>query len=399
MFRTDDPRGQKRLRAELGQRRCRIPINVRVSGRLGDLPLFEASTDRGVNVRVQGDCELERARNAPLNSEAVREKLARLGETAFALGSLDVDWPDNAIVPISSLNRAKRAMVDALLRSFEREWATTGVTHGDLLSSARTLEREPLPDGLFVLCRAPEQVAPALEAGADGVYLDLPDLAQTRDAVRSLRASTKATIGLVPPRIRRPGEEKIDRQLESLEPDAMLVRSLGALGAGQSSIAKIGDYSLNVANSLAAAIVLSHGVGAFTPSLELDAARLRSLLGSPLGRYAEVVLHHRMPLFHTAHCLVAALLSRGRDSKTCGRPCEKQEMSLRDRKSVDHPVLVDAGCRNTVFEAEARTAVGAAADMKALGLGRWRIELVREAPDDVRKIVGECRRLLGGRAR
>jgi U32 family peptidase len=396
VYRTDDPRGEKQLRAEPGQRRYRIPVKMRVSGRLGDLPSFEASADRGVDVRVLGDCVLEEAHRAPLNVAAVREKLARLGETPFELRSLEADWPDNAIVPVSSLNRAKRAMVGALLRSFEREWATTGVTHGDLLSAARPPECEPLPGGLFVLCRVPEQAAPALEAGADGVYLDLADFSATRDAVRSLRAFANAMIGVALVRIRKPGEERIDRQLETLCPDTKLVRSLGALGDGLSEIPQIADFSLNVTNVLSAQTVLAQGPRAFTPSLELGAGRLMSMLGSPFGRYAEVVVHHREPLFHTEHCLAAALLSEGRDRKTCARPCERHELALRDRKGLDHPVMADVGCRNTVFGAAPRSAAGAVRDMKALGVARYRIELVREPPDEVRAIVGAYRQLLDG---
>jgi collagenase-like PrtC family protease len=49
-----------------------------------------------------------------------------------------------------------------------------------------------------------------------------------------------------------------------------------------------------------------------------------------------------------------------------------------------------------VFGAAPRSAAGAVRDMKAAGVARYRIELVREAPDEVRAIVGAYRRLLDG---
>ncbi len=162
--------------------------------------------------------------------------------------------------------------------------------------------------------RSPRPQA-AVDAGATGVYLDFLELTGTGAAVRALRARAgdPVHITLAPPRIRKPGEEKIDRYLDSLAPDALLVRSLGALRAHETQrrLPRIGDFSLNVTNRLTAAAVLGAGLAAFTPSFDLDAAQLLALLTSPFAPFAEVVVHHPMPLFHMEHCVIAALLSRG----------------------------------------------------------------------------------------
>jgi putative protease len=68
-----------------------------------------------------------------------------------------------------------------------------------------------------------------------------------------------------PPRIRKPGEEKIDRYLDSLEPDALLVRGLGHLARFEETSERsddrspwlVGDFSLNVTNRVTAAEVLA----------------------------------------------------------------------------------------------------------------------------------------------
>jgi putative protease len=105
-----------------------------------------------------------------------------------------------------------------------------------------------------------------------------------------------------------------------------------------------------------------------------------------------------MPLFHMEHCVIAALLSEGRDHRTCGRPCEKHAVSLRDRAGMDHPVEADVGCRNTVFHAAAQSAAGVVPALRASGVRRFRIELVRESPAAVARIVEAYRALLAGRA-
>ena len=101
-----------------------------------------------------------------------------------------------------------------------------------------------------------------------------------------------------------------------------------------------------------------------------------------------------MALFHMEHCAIAALLSEGKDYKTCGRPCDRHRVSLRDRAGMDHPVEADVGCRNTVFHAKPQSAVQLVPQLAAAGVRRYRIELVRETADDVSRLVRAYRRAL-----
>ncbi|NOU26807.1 MAG: U32 family peptidase, partial [Polyangiaceae bacterium] len=181
------------------------------------------------------------------------------------------------------------------------------------------------------------------------------------------------------------------------------VRGLGALyeashRAEASPFEAIGDFSLNVTNRIAAREVLGRGVSVFTPSFDLDGAQLLALLDdAELATRAEVVVHHPMPLFHMEHCVFAALLSTGKDHRTCGRPCDRHQLSLRDRAGMDHPVEADVGCRNTVFHARAQSAASLVPALVARGVARFRLEVVRETPDDVRRLVGVYRDLVAGK--
>ncbi len=399
VWKTSDPAQGREIAARVEREPHRVPIDVRVSGRIGEPLVLEATSARGAAARVVGDAPLEQARTAPLTAETLREKIGKLGDTPFSLGALAIDLPEGAVVPVSSLNRARRALVAALAAASERAWPTTSITAEAFAAAAAPPPREPPPAGLFVLCRTLPQAEAAIDAGATGVYLDFLELTGTGAAVRALRARGAAHVAVAPPRIRKPGEEKIDRYLEGLLPDAVLVRSLGALSAVRSDEApRIGDFSLNVTNRLSAAAVLAAGVSAFTPSFDLDAAQLLALLGSAFAPYAEVVVHHPMPLFHMEHCVIAALLSEGHDHHDCGRPCEHHRVSLRDRAGMDHPVEADVGCRNTVFHASPQSAAGLVPALRERGVRRFRIELVRESPAETARVVETYRALLEGRA-
>jgi len=411
VFRTSDPAGAKRIVGENTTNAKRTRLDLRIAGRVGEPFVLEGRTASRQFARITGDAMIEEARSAPLDEAALREKLGKLGDSPFELGTLTVELPPGTIVPVSSLNRARRALVAALAEAAVTQHTTTATSHTDLLAAAvPPADRRPT-SGLFVLCRNATQAVAAIDAGADGVYLDFLELTGTGEALRLLR-ERGAFVGVAPPRIRKPGEEKIDRYIASLAPDAILVRGLGALrelsrdagDAPRSPSVAIGDFSLNVTNRLTAAEVLGRGLAAFTPSFDLDSAQLLDLLGGStsgvaFGPWAEVVVHHPMALFHMEHCVIAALLSEGKDHRTCGRPCDLHQVSLRDRAGVDHPVEADVGCRNTVFHARPQSAVQLLPQLTAAGVTRFRIELVRETAADVTRLVAAYKRAIETPAR
>jgi len=402
VFRTHDPETEREITTQLAREPYRERLSLSITGAFGEPFTLEGRSERGRFARVRADTSVEPAQNQATSANELADKLGRLGDSPFVLDGLEVDLPSGAWLPVSALNRARRALVAAL----------TEVRPGPLFPQQTRPSRQapelsalpaPPPAGLFALCRNRAQADAALSAGADGVYLDFLELTGTGNALRELRAGG-ALVGVAPPRIRKPGEEKIDRYLEGLAPDAVLVRSLGALFeleariTGGSAALRIGDFSLNVSNRLTALEVLSRGLAAFTPSFDLDSPRLLTLLSQSLAPYAEVVLHHPMPLFHMEHCVIAALLSDGRDHLSCGRPCERHQLSLRDRANMDHPVEADVGCRNTVFHASAQSAAELVPALQRAGVARFRLELVRESAEETANIVHAYRELLAGRS-
>ena len=402
VFQNDDPALDRAILAELEKAPHREPLVMTLRGDLGAPFVLSAASARGLTAEVSGEAQVEAARSRPIDRATLEDKLGRLGETPFALERLDIELPEGVTLPLSALNRARRALTDALAAAGQRRRTPREGALEASLAAVRLEERTPPPPGLFVLCRNLAQAEAALDAGASGVYLDFLELAGTARAVAHLRARNAPFIGLAPPRIRKVGEEKIDRHLLGLDPDAVLIRGLGALWEGARELApsralRIGDFSLNVTNRLTAGEVLGHRLDAFTPSFDLDAEQLLQLLASGVGAFAELVIHHPIPLFHMEHCVFAALLSEGADWRTCGRPCERHQVALRDRAGMDHPLEADVGCRNTVFHAAPQSAAAQVAPASAHGVRRFRVELVRESPEETQRIVRTYQELLAGR--
>jgi putative protease len=253
------------------------------------------------------------------------------------------------------------------------------------------------------LCRTDAQLDAVIASGARAVELDWMELVGLgRAAARARAAGLAVTLATV--RVQKPGEESYDRRLAALAPDAVLVRHWGALvhfeaqGAGAARPLLHGDFSLNVTNSITAAELFDRGLDTLTAAHDLDDDQLMALLDAAPPERFTVVLHHRIPTFHTEHCVYAHLLSAGRDFRTCGRPCERHEVGLRDRTGRTHPVIVDVGCRNTVFDADVQSAAALGPALVRRGVRRFRVELVRESAAETAAILAAYGDLLAGRA-
>jgi len=84
-------------------------------------------------------------------------------------------------------------------------------------------------------------------------------------------------------------------------------------------------------------------------------------------------------MFHTAYCLAAACLGHSNDCRDCDRPCERFELELRDRLGVVHLLLTYAAGRCTIFNSRPQSAAELWAKLAPLGIGHYRIELLRES--------------------
>jgi putative protease len=423
----------------------KLDLDVVVRGAVGR-PLEVAARDAlGRAASVVSEAPLERAKNAPLGEAVLREKLGALGETRWRLGALDVALEGEVAVSPSELKRVRRRLVEALEKQAparrthevksvrpsdvgsDREQGTgnseprtatsenrerRAASEGDREQEAESKQPHslfPVPCSLFPvspvlipLCRTLDQVDAALAHGAREVDLDFMELTGLGAAVRRCR-SAGARVVIATPRVQKPGEEPIDRRFESLEPDGILARHLGALhhyrsraGSGR-AFTLHGDFSLNCTNAITGRILLSLGLATLTPSYDLNIEQVEALARGLPAERLEVTAHQHLPLYHTEYCLYAHHLSEGRDYRDCGRPCEAHRVSLRDAKRLEHPVLVDVGCRNTVFNARAQSAAAHVARLQAKGVRRFRVEFVWETREEAARVLASYAALLAGR--
>lgn len=396
---------------DLGPPSGRIPLSLKVSGRLGGRMKVIAEARHATSV-FESDEALQTAAQGGLDTALLIEKLGAFGGTPFHLASLDCDDLQAGLyLPVSSLKVLRRRLVDDLLPSIETGPARV-VAGLDVLSGLqpavqiRQADRVDLstnPARLVPLCRTEAQLDAALEFELPEIELDFMEFVGLAQAVERVRtAGRKVTIATV--RIQKPGEEGYDRRIAQLRPDGVLVRHWGALMCFSRLPVETrpelhGDFSLNVTNALTFQHLISLGLDTVTASHDLDEhqlAELTSALPAEQRPRLAVTVHHHIPTFHTEHCVYAHTLSEGRDFRTCGRPCEVHRLALRDHTKREHPVVVDVSCRNTVFNAEAQSAAHLTPKLVAQGHRRLRVEFVWETREQTRTLLEAWTALLAG---
>jgi putative protease len=192
------------------------------------------------------------------------------------------------------------------------------------------------------------------------------------------------------------GEEWTLNQVRSCNADGYLVRNYDHLRFFAND-RRIGDFSLNVANRIAAGYFKHQfALERVTASYDLNFQQLEALLISAPPEWFEITIHQHMPMFHMEHCVFCAFLSKGTDYTNCGRPCDVHEVKLRDRVGAEHPLKADVGCRNTVFNSLAQTGAEYVARMLTLGVRNFRIEFLNETPAQVNQTIAKYRQLLRG---
>jgi putative protease len=72
-------------------------------------------------------------------------------------------------------------------------------------------------------------------------------------------------------------------------------------------------------------------------------------------------------------------------------------VDLRDRAGADNPLVADVGCRNTVYNAVAQSAAEFVPRMRQLGIRDYRVELLRETPEQAAALLDRYARVLAGR--
>ncbi|MFT7374345.1 MAG: putative protease [Oleiphilaceae bacterium] len=393
----------------------RIPIAIRVDAVLGEPLRVVMKDDQAHEVSVATEFVLSEAQNSPLDDAKIRKHFNALSGSVFELGRCDVYIEPGLFIQDKAIKKLRQlavAQLEAarLQRKFTASYLGTQATkiissvtneYFNEESASSSTPSNKQQTKLNVLVRDDAQIDALVDLSGNvigTVYLDYKYGQQYQKSVDKIRA-LGFRAGIVTTRVFKAGKEKLLGIINRIQPDVVLVRNAGAFEyfkqkyKHQMPFELVGDFSFNITNHLSAQYFLNKGLSVFSPSYDLNFQQLEDLLlnqsqsGIELAARAEVTIHQYMPSFHMEHCVFASFLSNGSSIKDCGMPCVHNNVGIVDNKKINHPVLADQECRNTMFNGVPQSAGSMIPKLLSLGVKHYRIEALTEDASVLRKKV------------
>lgn len=382
----------------------RIPLKMIVQGLYNEPILVKATDPEGREVYAQTISNMAPAKNRSLTEAELKEELSSLGGSIYELASFECFIQEGCFMNHRELKDLRRELIEKMNAARVKPKAMSlnkiELPMVRLVDSATT--------GLNILLRTKAQVDGFAEGIKTGIYQGLDHSIQMvvldfefgkdyADSIEILK-DLKITSAIATTRILKPKEYHNLKMIIRCKPDKILVRNLGAIEflRTECSIPLIGDFSLNVTNSLTAEYLLSKGLETVNTSYDLNQEQLLDMISHSDPSKLEVTLHQYMPEFHMEHCVFAAFLSNGSSFKDCGKPCEKHEVKLKDPYGNWHFLKADHECRNTFYKATPQSASFLLGELQNRGVKSLRLEALNENASDLNHKVLVYLKLLNG---
>ena len=393
-YRNDSPSLEKELRKTFTERQSekRIPIQIRFDANVGKALRLQFSDSSSKSIQVEGPLvEIAQKKGLDLSSRLEKE-LSALSSTPYVAESINLNIDEEAFVQEKMVRGLKQDAVKKFndLRLKRLQVLPSNKPIVSLLEEIKAKHHKKTdtqaPE-LSVLIRNPNQLEALEGLSVKRVIMDF-DWGVDYDLPLQRAKELGFQTGIATLKIHQPGENHYLKRILQWAPDFVLIRNLGAFFALQDSgITLTGDYSLNATNTLSADWFFEQGLSSLHPSWDLNSTQLFDLIDASDASRFEVALHQYIPAFHTQHCLFAALLSKGRRFPECEKVCSAHQVKIIDHKGELHFLQSDAECRNTLFVGKPQSALKLLHSLRRKGVFLFRLEMLDDTPETVRKKV------------
>ena len=444
VYRTHDKKLMDSLKkeSEVGTLRPKIPLILTATIILGKPARLEIKDCDSNVVAVESEYLVEKAEKVPTSKAQIEKQLTKLGNTLFEAAELNVSVEGDIFIPVGQLNDLRTKAVLQLENLRVSKWKRKPLENLQLpvfgekkakeieeigetyeKGEIKKIKPQKLPGKplLSVTVYTPEGLEGALAGGADCIYFgeglfrrpntagnaagkeknsdgeepsgrDLDSIFES--AVLKARAAGRKIYFNTPKIVKdsemKPVEELFSR-VEKFGADGVLVSNLGTFNlAKEKKIPCIADSPLNIYNGYTFALLLQKGaeMAVISPELTLEELKEVAFYGP-----AECIVHGRLELMESEHCLAGGLL--GKDGDKCNAPCTLGNFTLVDEKNYEFPLLMDYQCRTHLLNSRSLCMLEYVPALIESGISSLRIEtLGMDNVEEIRRITGKYRKAI-----
>jgi putative protease len=402
VYKTFDHALMKELYASFEQpgRYRKAPVSLRAQACVGQ-PFRVTLLDTDENVATaMSDYIIEAAKRKATSRQDIQKQLDKLGNTAFEAKLIEIDMAEEEegeegiFIPIKEMNDTRSKAVAELERirtegrRRERHVAYTCVNEKSFFAGNAG---KPL---LAVSVSDRESLQQVISCGTDLIYYDPEPYGRSRDTYLQDIAACVKDAG-VPAYLHTPLIVK-DKEMRDVEQhmlaaieagfEGIIAANTGVLRKALSlGIRTIADSSLNIFNRQTASVLLKRGAELIVLSPEMNLEQVKEV--SSRVR-TECVVHGRLLIMESEHCMIAALTKPGsmRDS-----PRGWDSFRLKDEKDFVFPVRTDSRGRTHIFNSKELCLLEDISRLIDAGVSRVRIDARMTDPSITGQVVGSYR--------
>lgn len=379
------------------------PLAIEFS--LADPAAHERPADAVTSASAQGPV-VEAARTRALVADEVREHVARMGSTPYALRDLRIDLDDNVGLGFSTLHHCRAEALDRLTENLLAPYHARSLPRIDRAKAAAA-------PALFVrktctiaaLATNPKCARAAKRAGADTVYVPalnylrgqavvagqlIGEAGQTpypKHCVLVMPVADHEPIGAS-----REAAMGLDAWAHAAPPTRIMVESLAGMqrAADEGLVFEVGPH-VPCTNRASLDAAASLGATKLWLSPELDLEQIASL-GKATPIELGIVVQGTQELMTCEHCLLMSQGPCNQDCLTCAR--RKSPHYLEDRKGFRFPVITDALGRSHLHNSVMLDTVSILPDLIAAGVTSFLVDTTCMNTEEAAQAVGRAKHAL-----
>lgn len=414
VYRTHDKKLMDSLKKESasGSLKPKIPVSITATITSGKPVKLEIKDRDSNKVTVESEYLVEKAEKQPTLKTQIEKQLSKLGNTLFEAAELHVTIEENIFIPMGQLNELRTKAILQLENLKISKWKRKTLQNLKFPEQReKTRYREETVSGNIPVCPllsvsvySLEGLEGALAGGADCIYFGEGLFRKPESS--GLEGSSAANLDLIfekavmktrasgrkiyfsTPKIVKDSEmksiENIFSNVKKLEADGILASNLGIINLAKAEkIPFIADSPLNIFNSRTFALLLQEGAQTAVISPELTLEEIKEIASHGPS---ECIVHGRLELMESEHCLVGGLL--GKDKVQCSAPCRSGSFTLVDDKNYEFPLLMDNQCGMHILNSRSLCMLEYVSEFIESRVSSLRIEtLGMENVEEIKKIT------------
>lgn len=305
-------------------------ISLEVSG-------TENTIYEGSSFRITSTIKPEKALNAPITLERVRNQISKTGNTEFEFIDIDINLDDGLFIPkISVLNDLRRQALDGLEQMILRkETRTINSTSINIKNNNKDIFK---PSISLLLNKISKDANYLNLKNIDKLYIPLIFFVDKNYEEILNNLINTYNVYLYMPNVLRDNKKlNIDNLLKKFKIKGVVISNISQINLFN-NLEIIGNYTLNTFNYFSTEEQKKLGISSYTISPELNKQEVINLINTS-SLNSELIVYGKLPLMTNNYCYLG---QSNKCFKDCTKACtRKNNYYLKDRLGFKFRILPD----------------------------------------------------------